>query len=223
MRRRWARWAGASAAAAGVLGGLVLGGAFDQLPSGPMTDGDLCRALEGVDVAGALAGDNEVAQAQVVSLLADIGERAPEDVRPAVEAIAELAAGEPVVGEVADRDPDDPAVSVAASQLAYRLQFSQLYRDAAARIERFAVERCGATPSGRFDLDVPWTLDDTPRIDLDLEGFDPPQPEIDAALYEPFELPEVAPPTVEIRPSDPKRFQLQPYEIVDVVIEPGEP
>lgn len=221
-RRRWALAGGvAAAAAAAALGALVAGGALDRAPSAPMSTEELCRELVAVDVGRALVGQDELAQVRAISLLADVGERAPEDVRPAVVAIARLAAEEPLVGEVAE-GLDDPAARAQAFQATYRLRFSPRYGEAAARVERFAVERCGTTPSGSFDLDVPWELDERILVDLDLDGFEPPAAELDAVIGQPFELPPFVPPTVVLVPDRPERYQLQPYEIPDAQLDVGD-
>jgi|GEM_PF-5513530 hypothetical protein len=212
-RRRWALAGGGAAAAAAAIIGVVTLGGLERSPSGPLSDEGMCQELLQLEVGYALSGEDEVLQVLAVSLLADIGDRAPQDVRPAVVAIAGLAAEEPAVAEVSRRDLDDPSTKAAAFQATYRLRFSQLYREAAARVERFAVERCGMEASGRFDLDVGWELDESLYIELDLEGFEAPTVEFDEAQFEPYELPEFDPPTVQIDPSDFEQFKLQPFEV----------
>jgi hypothetical protein len=162
-----------------------------------LTSEELCTALGDIDPGNSFAGDDATTFAGAARRVAELADRAPEEVSSAMAVIAAKVDENPAVRDLPDLEQADDGYAD-AFQASYALRFDAEVAVAAALLERYGVDECGLEPSGRFDIEA--------IRDSDLA----------AAEIPPLTQQELEALRIEFTPADLRGFELRPFEIPDV-------
>lgn len=195
MRKRTMAGVAALVVLAGGVGGWAGSRSGDEPAA--LTTEEMCDLLREVDPGPALGSGNLRDRAGAVVVLGEVADRAPDDLRGALAVLAAQADAEPLLADFPTLEPGDDDYGL-AYQAAYQLSFDSQVTVAGGLVERYAVDTCGMEASGLFDIDA--------VRDSDLRGADIP-----VLTQEQLEQLRVS-----FDGADFSEFELEPFEIPPV-------